>query len=552
MLISLTLRNLATISDTSIKFEHGLNILTGETGAGKSILVDGILLALGDRADTSLVRPGSVAASVEAMFILEDGSEFLVRREVRSKGRSRYFINDELTTLEDGRNLISGFIDLHSQGSTPALLRRHVQRAAIDEFSGCTDLACKLNIGFGEYRSLLRRSDELSNQLETIADKKDIAQHELSLIEKLDPSAEDYSSLMLERRELKAVQNGAEVLGRISEGISGDDGILGSIGEFRHSLANSGIEAKNTLEFLEQADIALTEASSECESIRSRIDSAPWRIQEIDDRLDAYAFILGRCGGMMEHLLNRRSQLNSELERYDLLEKEYEQLQEIIPSIADRLHGAAIAISESRIRGAEELEKSVQNELELLGMPGAVFQVVMSEPPPGRSLVIEDVSICSDGCEIPEFFFSANPGMKAGPLSSVASGGEMSRVSLVLKLALAGVTQAPTMVFDEIDSGVGGETANLLADSLRRVSERRQVIVITHLPQIASKAHRHLAVSKEIVDGLPATRVDALSDRGSRIEELARLLGGGKAATEHAEKMIITDIDQDESAGEQP
>ncbi len=357
---------------------------------------------------------------------------------------------------------------------------------------------------------------------------------------------------MFERRELKAVQNSAETLGKITESISGDDGILGSLVEFRYSLANSGIETKDVLELLEQADIALTEASSECSSMLSRIDSAPWRIQEIDDRLDAYAFILARCGGTIENLLSRRSQLESELERYDLLEKEHERLQETIPGKADSLYEAATVLSESRKRGAEKLEKSVQKELKLLGMPDAVFLVVMNDPPKNRSLVIGDVSICSDGCEIPEFFFSANPGMKPGPLSSVASGGEMSRVSLVLKLALVSVTQAPTMVFDEIDSGIGGETANLLADSLRRVSEKRQVIMITHLPQIASRAHRHLAVSKEIVDGLPVTSVHALSERSSRVEELARLLGGGRAAMEHAEKMTKADINQDEKGGEQP
>ncbi len=543
MLVSLTLRNLATISDTSIEFEHGLNILTGETGAGKSILIDGLLLALGERADTALVRPGSNTASVEAVFILEDGSKFLVRREVRSEGRSRFFINDELTTLEDGRSHIAGLVDLHSQRSTPALLKRHIQRAAIDEFSGCSDLAGRVSLGFGEYRSLLRRSEELSTQLSAVTEKRDIAQHELSLIEKLDPSAADYSSLMEDRRELKAVQDGAEILGRISEGISGDDGILASLAEFRHSLAGSGIKTKNATELLEQADIALTEASSECESMLSGIDSAPWRIKEIDERLDAYAEMLGRCGGTMERLLGRRSALSSELQQFDLLEKEYEQLQETIPEKACSLHAAADELSGSRKRGADELEVSVQNELRLLGMPDAIFKVVMNDPPENRSLVIEDVSVCSDGCELPEFFFSANPGMKPGPLASVASGGEMSRVSLVLKLALVSVTQAPTMVFDEIDSGVGGETANLLADSLGRVSRKRQVIVITHLPQIASKAYRHLAVSKGIVDGLPATRVDILSDRIGRIEELARLLGGGRAAMEHAEKMIAAGSD---------
>lgn len=548
MLASLSLRNLATISDTSIEFGRGLNILTGETGAGKSILIDGLLLALGERADTTLVRPGSKTASVEALFLLEDGSEYLIRREVRAKGRSRLFINDELTTLEDGRKVIDGLVDLHSQNSTPALLRRSVQKAALDEFSGCSNLARMISIGFQEYRSFLKQLEELAAQLETVTEKRDIAQHELSLIEKLDPTAMDYSSLMDERRELKAVQNGADILGRISNGISGDEGILETLGKFSHSLSSTGIEMKDALELLEQADIAMTEASSECESMLSKIDSAPWRISEIDDRLDGYAELLGRCGGSLENLLNMREQLNTELGQYDLLEEEHEKLETAIPFKADSLHAIAIELSESRIKAAKKLENSVQNELKLLGMPDAAFRIVMNDPPGSRSCTIRNTRICSDGCEIPEFYFSANAGIEPGPLSSVASGGEMSRVSLVLKLALTSVTQAPTMVFDEIDSGVGGETANLLADSLSRVSGKRQVIVITHLPQIASRAHRHLAVSKEIVDGLPATNVKTLSHEKERIEELARLLGGGKPALEHAEKMM-QDNNQANSSG---
>ncbi len=550
MLSSLTLKNLATISDTSIEFESGLNILTGETGAGKSILIDGLLLALGARADTSLVRPGSQTASVEAVFQSIDGSEYLIRREVRAKGRSRFFINDELATLEDGRNLIAGLVDLHSQNSTPALLQRSVQKAALDEFSGCSELAGNLGTGFREYRRLLNRSDELRAELETVIDKKDIAQHELSLIENLSPSADDHTSLMDERRELKTVQKNANVLGRITNSISGEEGILDLLGEFKNSLTGSGIEVKDVLDLLEQADIALTEASSECENFISRIDSAPWRLQEIDDRLDAYSEILGRCGGTIVNLLNRRKSLISELDRYDQLELEYRNLQEVLPEKADALSDAAADLSELRNLGAQKLEKSTRKELRLLGMPDAVFSILMKDPPENRSYKIGDLTVCSDGCEIPEFIFSANPGMKPGPLSSVASGGEMSRVSLVLKLSLASVSQAPTMVFDEIDSGVGGETANLLADSLSRASGKRQVIVITHLPQIASKAHRHLAVSKVTVDGMPVTRVNPLSGLTVRIEELARLLGGGDAALEHAEKMLHSSS-QDETEGEQ-
>jgi len=544
MLNSLSLRNLATINDTSIEFGIGLNILTGETGAGKSILIDGLLLVLGHRADTALVRPGAKTASVEAVFTLKDGSEFMIRREVRAKGRSRLFINDELATLDEGKDAVSGFVDLHSQNSTPALLRKRVQMAALDEFSGCSILSQDLGILFHEYRSLLSRFDELTAELDTSAEKRDIAQHELSLIEKLDPSADDHGSLLDERRELKAVQNGAEILTVILEGISGDNGILDTIGKFRHSLSGTGIEMKDTLELIEQADIALLEASSECEIMLSRIDSAPWRITEIDDRLDRYAELLGRCGGSLQNLLGLRGRLNEELARYEMLQEEYKNLKRIIPEKADMLHEKAIELSEARKQASRKLEDSARNELRLLGMPDADFRIIMTEPPENRSCTVRSKRICSDGCEIPEFIFSANPGIQPGPLSSVASGGEMSRVSLALKLVLASVTQAPTMIFDEIDSGVGGETANLLADSLSRVSHHRQVIVITHLPQIASRAHTHLAVSKDTLDGLPATKVNTLLIERERVEELARLLGGGEHALEHAKNMIRSDVDK--------
>jgi DNA repair protein RecN (Recombination protein N) len=295
---------------------------------------------------------------------------------------------------------------------------------------------------------------------------------------------------------------------------------------------------KDAVDLIEQAEIALAEASSECENMLSKIDSAPWRIQEIDDRLDGYAELLSRCGGSLENLLSLRERLNLELDEYDVLETELERLKSIIPEKSESIHKAANLLTKARNEAAEALENSVQNELKLLGMPDAAFRIVMNTPPVSRSCLINDTLVCADGAEIPEFLFSGNPGIEPAPLSSVASGGEMSRVSLVLKLALVSITQAPTMIFDEIDSGVGGETANLLADSLGRVAEKRQVIVITHLPQIASRAQRHLAVIKNVVDGLPDTHVNTLSDRRSRIEELARLLGGGTAALEHAEKLM--------------
>lgn len=538
MLTCLTLRNLATISDTTIEFDSDLNVLTGETGAGKSILIDGLLLTLGERADTGLVRPGTRLASVEAVFVNVDGSEMLIRREIREGGRSRIFINDELTTLDEVRRRVSGIIDLHSQRSTPALLVRRNQQTAFDEFGGNSSLAGNLSYMFEEYRSLLQRLENLNGNHENNLESRDLIRHELSLIENLNPSLEDYQSLVSERKELKASENSVETLHGIVNAISDDDGILAALGKFRSELSHTDIEFNETIELIGQAEISLTEASSSCSAILGRVDSAPWRLKEIDDRLDGYSELLGRCGGSLDILLQRRKTLKEELEKYESLERELQDLEVTVPGKGKKLHETAEQLSTARELTVKKLQNCVQKELRLLGMPDAVFSVIMHDPPLNRSLTSDGKTICSDGYEIPEFYFSANKGMKPGSLASVASGGELSRVSLVLKLALVSVSQAPTMVFDEIDSGIGGETANLLADSLKRASERRQVIVITHLAQIASKAGRHLAVSKELDDDLPSTRVRELTGKQNRIAELARLLGGGDAAVEHAEKML--------------
>ena len=547
MLCSLKLKNLATISDTSVEFADGLNILTGETGAGKSILIDGLLLTLGNRADRKMVRPGARTASVEALFTVDDGGEYIVRREVRARGRSRFFINDEQRTLDEGKELISGLVDLHSQDSTPALLNGSFQREALDEYGATEELAAELEREYLRYEGLIAERDRLSSRIESGTDRIDIARHELSLIEKLDPTEEDYQALSSERKELKSAEESGEKLSSIVDSISGDDGMLRSLRSYMKSLTASGAGMEEVLELIDQAEIALAEAAAQCQKKLSMIENAPWRVEEIDRRLDAYSELLGRCGGSLENLLGRRSRLEDELRSYSEMEEEFQKISKELPELESRIKELAEELSSARKKAAEKLEEAVQEELRLLGMPKAVFEVAMEEPAEGRSRIIGGSRVSRTGGEVPRFMFSANQGMEPGYLSSIASGGEMSRISLVLKLALSNVTQAPTMVFDEIDSGVGGKTAHLLADSLSRVSRGRQVIVITHLPQIACRARNHLAVSKKTEEGLPVTSVRALASGEDRVEELARLLGGGTGAREHALKMISKDGASDET-----
>lgn len=541
MLVRLCLQNLATISDTSLELGRGLNVLSGETGAGKSILIDGLLLALGRRADTSLVRPGERVASAEAYFQpREGGDEIIVRREVYSAGRSRIFLDDRLTNLEEVREVVGPMIDLHSQRTTPALLSRRTQQGYLDGFSGASEHARRVRESFQAYREMIRRRDELTPTVEKLREERDLLSEELRQIDEVRPSEDEYRSLLAERKYLESSADRAELHRRMSSELSGEpESVSGRLRELLGEASRMGGDSEGLSELLQQALVAVDEAAGWCERHLDDMQEAPWRMEEIDRRLDAYSRLLARCGGDIGHLMGRRRELAGRLEEIDSLEADLEDLvEERIPGAESELARTAGELSSLRREGAARLEELTEGELRMLGMTDARFEVEMSPPPDDRSVEIDGGKVCSDGAEVPRFLFSANPGVSLGPLSSVASGGELSRFSLSLRLALAELRRHPTLVFDEIDSGVGGKTAHLLADSLRRASgPDRQVIVITHLAQIASLADTHLAVSKRTREGMPVTTVKELGP-DDRVEEIARILGGGDAAREHAKKML--------------
>jgi DNA repair protein RecN (Recombination protein N) len=538
MLARLSLRNLATISDTTLELTPGLNVLTGETGAGKSILVDGLLLALGTRADTALVRPGERLASVEAHFDTADG-ETIVRREVYTAGRSRMFCDDRLCTLEEARGRVGALVDLHSQRSTPALLSRRTQQRWLDEMAGAEDLAREVAGLFDRYRSDSRRRDELAGRLAGLSGERELLAEELREIEETDPSEEEYRELMEERRDLRRLADMADTLSGASQALAGEEDSLSSaVRDVQRRLASLGDRGAQAAELLEQAAIGLDEAATLCDGMIEEVEEAPWRLEELDSRLDAYSRLLARCGGSIESLMGRRETLVERLGQIEDMEREHARLQGSIPDLEGDLLERAGDLSRARTEAARRLETGVAGEMEGLGMPDSTFLVRMDDPRPSRSAQIEGRAVCADGLELPAFAFSANPGMEPGPLSAVASGGELSRLALALRLALADVRDHPTMAFDEIDAGVGGRTAHLLAESLARAaSGDRQILVITHLAQIAARARNHLAVSKRVESGMPVTEVRTMCGR-ERLEELARILGGGEAALEHARSML--------------
>ncbi len=535
---SLSLKNIATISDTTLELGPGLNVLTGETGSGKSILIEGLLLALGERADKSLVRTGARLASVEAVFSAPDDEEIFVRREIHQAGRSRMFLNDELVTLEEAREIVSGLVDLHTQRSTPALLSRRTQQENLDRYGGCAGLSSGLRELFTDYGALLRRQAELTGLLEESMGERELHRHEMDLIDSLDPSLGDYSSLREERKTLENLEREAETFSNIHENLEGDSGVTERLQTLLSESGKLDEDSGELRELLSQANISLREAAGICSKKLAGIESAPWRLEEIDRRLDCYSRLLSRCGGNIDALLGRREFLTGELSRFGEDEKELIELGLTIPSIREEIRELAAQLTEARATAAGNLESTVTEELRLLGIPHAVFEVSMGEPPADRTLSAAGMKICSDGAEIPEFLFAANPGQDPARLSTVASGGEISRVSLALRLALSSSADISTIVFDEIDTGIGGETTHALADSLcRAAASGRQVVVITHLAIVASRASTHLAVTKSTVTGMPVTEVVPISGK-EQIEELTRILGGGDAAREHAQFLL--------------
>ncbi len=535
MLNRLALSNLATISDTVLEPGPGLNVLTGETGAGKSILIDGLLLAMGARADKNLVRPGARLASVEAFFS-DDRGDVCIRREVFAEGRSRVFLNDALSTLEDVHSAMEGRMGLHTQRSTPALLRQPRQVEILDGFSGCAALAREYRALYAGYRNLLAAMEKLAGDVAGYASRREMVLHELGMFRRLVPSREDYESLRDERARLEKAQELAMLYSGLGEVLEGDDGLIGRLSGFARSVRSMDPGQSELLELLDQAGICGSEAARVSRGLLGEFKDAPGRAEEIDERLDAYSRLISRSGGSLEKMLGAGERLETELAGMDSAEEEFTSLKARKPLMEQELSAAARSLDEARREGARKLAARCGEELVSLRIPAAAFSVGFT--PASRGIGAGGVTLGPNGMTEPEFLFTANPGMPPGPLSGVASGGELSRVALALELSLAGASGVSTLVFDEIDSGTGGETAHSLGEALARAGAGRQVIVITHLAQVAGRADRNILVEKKLVNGIPESVTRTLEGFDQRSAELARLLGGGEAALKHARSIL--------------
>lgn len=536
MLKSITLKNLATISDTALEFQEGLNVLTGETGSGKSILVDGLMLATGRRADRSMVRPGTRNAFVEAVFLDHDQKETVVRREISLEGRSRTFIDDSLSTLDEVRTAVQHFVELHSQRSTPALLRSSTQLGILDRFASVLGIREAYAGKYADLRRMLLEREELRDYLDSSGRNREILLHEQELFHQLRPSAEDYTSLLERETELRRALEHSVLYADAFEALSGDGGLISTLCGIQSRVGRESPDSTALTELLEQASIALKEAAGLLGEKLETGEEAPGLMAGIEERLDGYSRLMSRFGGTIDEALKAGESLQRRLREYDEAVDRAENLEDACAALSRELGSIAGELSRKRREAGELLAGKVVEGVQKLNMPWAGFSVDFRDVSEG--IEIDGRKLGPAGSDRITFMFTANAGIPMEPLDSVASGGELSRVALALAIALADSGTASTLIFDEIDSGTGGETAHLLAESLLRAAESRQIIVVSHLAQIASRAHRHLAVEKNFEDGMPVTTVKHLDDTKDRVEELSRLLGGGDGAEDHARKLL--------------
>lgn len=538
MLSTLSLKNLATISDTSLDLVHGLNVLTGETGSGKSILIDGLLLTLGARADKSLVRPGTKNASVEAIFLLPGDEEIVIRREVSSKGRSRVFINDALSTLEEVKQSVTQQVALHTQRSTPELLKLAKQLEILDDFAGNSEKKKQYVSLFNEWVVASEKRKQLERFLADSSASRVLLNHEIEIFDFLQPSLDDYNSLQDRRKQIKRIAGLSSLFNEILETFQGDSGVLDLLSSILYKTQSEDNESdlSELNQLLMQASIAMEEAVNFTQSKLSESEETSGTMQEIDQRLDEYSKLIARCGGSIIVMLEYKDSLQEKLKEFDEAERELAELNKDLPDLSERLVKSAEILSQKRQIAARKFCKKAVSEMKLLNMQQAEFLVSFEKP--ASTVLVGTSELGPFGLESVRFLFSANSGIPVDSLDMVASGGELSRVALAIALTIADSASSATLIFDEIDSGTGGETAHSLAESLLRASESRQIIVISHLAQIASRANLHLAVTKENENGMPITRVVPLVEKNQQLRELARLLGGGDGAQIHAASLV--------------
>jgi DNA repair protein RecN (Recombination protein N) len=554
MLTELRITNFAVIEQASLQLTSGFQVLTGETGAGKSILVDAVALLMGGRASGDHIRAGADEAVLEAAWtfpvlgpatdrIRQAGllgaqeTEVIIRRVLSRSGRHRAYVNGNLAPLTLIQSLAGLLIDIHGQHEQQSLLSLQVQLDALDAFGRLGDLRKAYAFQFGQWRERQRALEEARRVAAQRRDREDLLRFQVRELDEAAVQPGEEETLGNERRRLAHAQRLRELAETAYAVLyEGDGAILTSLGAVMQQLRELGdidAEAAEWLSLADGAAVQLREVAHRLGTYRGAFEQDPERLMQIEERLDRLHRLKHKYGGDADALVARCRELTRQLEELESSEARAAELEEEVAGAQRSTESLAMQLSERRTRAAAKMEKRIKEELAALRMEQTRFEIQLGQSagadglgPAGRDRV--------------EFLLSANPGEPLLPLARVASGGELSRIMLAIKSVLAETDGVPVLIFDEVDTGIGGAVATVMGQRLRSLGQYHQVLCLTHLPQIASQADAHFLVEKSVVKKRTVTRVRRLDETGRR-EEIARMLAGlavTKAARQTAAEMI--------------
>ncbi len=563
MLAYLRIKNLAVVDDMALELASGLTVFTGETGAGKSMILGGLGLVLGERASLDQVRAGTQRAVVEAAFtaprdqqladelsasgLAADDGSIVVRRVITASG-SRAYVNDQLVSLQKLKEIGDRLVDLHGQHEHQSLLVLRAHRDLLDRFAGAEARGEVVAAAYDEAVNIAERLGAMTLDERDRVQRVDLLRFQVEEIVAASLQVGEEKELRQELRRLAHAEELLQLAGEAVEILYENETSVAALlvrvqrnlGRLEELDPSSPVEAES----VDGARFVAEESARSLQRYLEGLQVEPERLAQVEARLGTLHGLQRKYGDDIAAIIEHGEQARRELESLERHDEKLEELRAALDEAVRAYADAASDLGDARRRAAGELEKQVSGELTALGMEGARFEVAIA-PRQRRAPAGLPEGAGRSGCDRVEFVLAANPGEAPGPLSKVASGGELSRVMLALKLTATDGDPLETMVFDEVDSGIGGGgVAERLAQRLSLLGETHQVLVVTHLPQVAAYAHTHVGISKsETDDGRVSVEARALSD-GEQVEELARMLGGlevTEATRQHAREMLRRD-----------
>ncbi|WKJ91943.1 DNA repair protein RecN [Methylomonas montana] len=554
MLLNLNIIDLAVVDALDLDLEPGMSVLTGETGAGKSILLTALGLALGDRADSGYVRPGSKRAEVNIEFDLskaplvkqwleanelDDDGQCMIRRTISDDGRSKAYINNHPVNLQTLQGLSRQLVEIHGQHAHLTLLDSEEQRRLLDGFAGNQTLLDNLNSCYQNWKQAHKELHQLLKAGSDQAEREELLRYQLDELQQLDLENFDYQALADEHNKLanlgKILGVGQQQLDILYD--NDQQSVADMLGHVIHAineLAQYAGELNAVSELLSDAEIQIGEATQQLRRFLENQEADPQQLTWLESQIGVIQRLSRKHKIQPEELPELATRFASELDNLSHSSERIESLNADCERLLSHYRKLAGELSASRRQAGTELQQRISDTIKELGMPHGEFIVNLRTQ--------ENAEPQRNGVDSLEFLVSTNPGLPAKPLAKVASGGELSRISLAIQVTTSTDKTTPTMIFDEVDSGIGGGIAEIVGQKLRRLSKNRQVLCVTHLPQVASQAHQHLFVAKNQNAAVTSSTVRRLSDE-ERVNEVARMLGGvtiTENTLAHAREMLVS------------